>query len=130
MIEELFASELARHAPHLSTPEIATMTAATLATGAYALQDGKIVPGPPQAIARCTHYLPREFVEALAKAAAAAAPNAAAATIAYVRARGAESFEAALGLSDSRLPPDLANAVRTEVDAQHGPRAAQERNDG
>lgn len=117
-IEDVLSSELARHAPELSAAEISAHTAAAVALGAYRLQDNKLVPGAPEAV-RQASFLPKALTRAIAQSMADAESSPAAKTAAYVRALGAASFEAALGLDDgARIATELADAVRAETDAQ------------
>jgi hypothetical protein len=93
------------------------MTASLVATNAYALRDGKLVPGAREAVAQVAHFVPRKFLEGVAREAAASVEN---------PAMRVQKFYAGMGTSfDYVLSGDLARAngmapapIATDVEAE------------
>ena len=119
-LAETISQELNRYAPDLSTPEIGAMTAALVASGAYRLQDGKLIPGPRQAVEQSAHFTPHEFREAIARSAAESEQNPAMRTQRYYEGLGS-SFDDALAGDMARANgrdgafAELADAIQVEV---------------
>lgn len=113
-LPEVLSAELARHG--FSTPEIATLAAILCAADAYRLNaEGQLIPGKPQAIAQCRHFLPPAMIKAISATGAESATGPAAKTLAYVQGLGAASWDSALGLGDSRIDPEVLAEVRKDI---------------
>lgn len=97
-IADLISKELNRFAPELSSPELATHTAAIMQCNAYRVADGKLVPTSREAVASILHFAPAGFVRGVARDVADREVGGARKTLAYYAALGT-GFEASLGNS-------------------------------
>lgn len=107
---------LVKFCPQLGSDSIAAYVAIVASCDGWGVGgDDSLTINNPRAIQSIRSQLPREFVEGVARVAAEAAPNAAARTLEHMRGLGAESWDAALGLGDSRIDPAVLAEVRKDI---------------